>query len=269
VSWVYLPGQAADCSLESCLAGEPFARWKSNLSPRQRLSDGSATTLSSLSRSGMTSEPSTGNSGAGSSTSSAADSLAKISAAPALAPGSQARARAFGLKCSALLAKFGLHLSSSKIPRIFELAALSESSKDLPGWVMWDLQECWALGTSARIIGATGCGSLLPTPIASDRNGDRQRGAGSISRGGGRRLTLDMLPTPTAWLCGSDQGGAAGRTGAKRLSLEGRTGGVFIALREWMMGWPIGWSGCAPLATDRFREWLQSHGKCSLESCDK
>jgi hypothetical protein len=71
--------------------------------------------------------------------------------------------------------------------------------------------------------------ALLPTPIASDRNGDRQRGAGSLARGGGRRLTS--------------------------------IGGVFIALREWMMGWPLGWSACEPLATDRFQEWRRLHGK--------
>jgi hypothetical protein len=101
---------------------------------------------------------------------------------------------------------------------------------------------------------------MLPTPIASDRNGDRQRGAGSVARGGGRRLTVDMLPTPTATLYGSNQGGAAGRVGPKRQSLEGRTGGVWLAFREWLMGMPIGWTGSEPLATDRFREWQRSHG---------
>jgi hypothetical protein len=122
----------------------------------------------------------------------------------------------------------------------------------------------------AMLTGTSGTGKMTPsgpcrtpmrpTPIASDRNGDRQRGAGSIARGGGRRLTLDMLPTPTATLYGSNQGGAAGRTGKKRLSLEGRTGGVFIALREWMMGFPIGWTASEPLATGRFQRWLRSHG---------
>lgn len=29
---------------------------------------------------------------------------------------------------------------------------------------------------------------------------------------------------------------------------------------EWLMGWPIGWTGLEPLATDRFREWLELHG---------
>jgi hypothetical protein len=29
---------------------------------------------------------------------------------------------------------------------------------------------------------------------------------------------------------------------------------------EWLMGWPIGWTDCEPLATDRFRSWQRSHG---------
>jgi hypothetical protein len=78
---------------------------------------------------------------------------------------------------------------------------------------------------------------LLPTPIASDRNGDRQRGSGSLARGGGRRLTN-----------------------------ETSGGGSFIAVREWMVGWPLGWSACEPLATDRFQQWLRSHGASCRDS---
>lgn len=32
---------------------------------------------------------------------------------------------------------------------------------------------------------------------------------------------------------------------------------------EYLMGWPIGWSDLAPLATDKYRSWLQRHGACS------
>lgn len=28
---------------------------------------------------------------------------------------------------------------------------------------------------------------------------------------------------------------------------------------EWLMGWPIGWTGLQPLGTDRFRAWQQQH----------
>jgi hypothetical protein len=31
---------------------------------------------------------------------------------------------------------------------------------------------------------------------------------------------------------------------------------------EWLMGWPLGWTDLKPLAMDKFREWLQQHGKC-------
>jgi hypothetical protein len=38
---------------------------------------------------------------------------------------------------------------------------------------------------------------------------------------------------------------------------------------EWFMGWPIGWSGCEPLATDKFQQWLDSHGISSSEESAK
>jgi hypothetical protein len=30
---------------------------------------------------------------------------------------------------------------------------------------------------------------------------------------------------------------------------------------EWLMAWPIGWTGSSPLATGRFQAWLRSHGE--------
>ena len=71
---------------------------------------------------------------------------------------------------------------------------------------------------------------------------------------------LNNLPTPTAKLYGNNRGGAAGRVGKVRPSLESLTGGVYPALREWIMGWPIGWTALRPLEMDRFQEWLHSHG---------
>jgi hypothetical protein len=39
------------------------------------------------------------------------------------------------------------------------------------------------------------------------------------------------------------------------------TGALNPSWVEWLMGWPIGWTDCAPLGTDRFRSWQRSHGK--------
>jgi len=30
---------------------------------------------------------------------------------------------------------------------------------------------------------------------------------------------------------------------------------------EWLMGWPIGWTDCDVLETDKFQQWLRLHGK--------
>jgi len=70
-----------------------------------------------------------------------------------------------------------------------------------------------------------------------------------------------MFATLAATLYGNNKGGSAGRTGKTRESFERDVGMFSLTLREWMMGWPIGWTACEPLATDRFQQWLDSHGK--------
>jgi hypothetical protein len=48
-----------------------------------------------------------------------------------------------------------------------------------------------------------------------------------------------------------------------------RTGGELNA--EWieaLMGWPIGWTGCTPLETDKFQAWWQLHGIFSPANTD-
>jgi hypothetical protein len=38
---------------------------------------------------------------------------------------------------------------------------------------------------------------------------------------------------------------------------------------EWLMGWPLGWTDCAASATDKFRQWCDSHGKPSTGEASK
>jgi len=45
-------------------------------------------------------------------------------------------------------------------------------------------------------------------------------------------------------------------------TLAARVGGKLNpAWVEWLMGWPLGWTGLEPLEMDKFRLWLQQHGK--------
>jgi hypothetical protein len=144
---------------------------------------------------------------------------------------------------------------------------------------------CWARPISVPHISASECG-LLPTPTTvgdemapsmmkwpvhralqdlvarqalptpTTKVGWSQR---TGPRGSGQRKPSleNLLPTPTATLYGSNRGGAAGRTGPERPSLEHLSGGPCLWLREWMMGWPIGWTASAPLETARFLQWRQ------------
>ena len=82
------------------------------------------------------------------------------------------------------------------------------------------------------------------------------------------------LPTPVASTYGSNKGGAAGRVGKERLSLQSMatrnewpegmarcdiTGPLSPMWTEWLMAWPVGASDLKPLETERFQAWLRSH----------
>lgn len=74
-----------------------------------------------------------------------------------------------------------------------------------------------------------------PTPLARDWKG-------SI----GRSLKGLEMDLPTAVKRGGDQ--------TQPTTLN-------PAWVEWLMGWPIGWTDLKPLETDKFQQWLDSHGK--------
>lgn len=121
-----------------------------------------------------------------------------------------------------------------------------------------------------------------PTPNIP--NGGRQMSLeGVVRKGmtdkGKRQVDLGSVarhwPTPSAQSYGINQGGAAGRTGPKRESLEyasrslparqtskpgakptRRLNPRFV---EWLMGWPIGWTDCDSAATGSYRSWRQLH----------
>ncbi len=40
------------------------------------------------------------------------------------------------------------------------------------------------------------------------------------------------------------------------------SGSINPNLYEWLMGWPIEWTGLKPLAMDKFQQWSEQHGNC-------
>jgi hypothetical protein len=252
-----------------CLDGTRSAPSSSSRTVSKSLRNASGTDTSSRSRSGMISARSTDVRGEAESTSLAVVSHARISRPRAGERASTEIARGFGSKCSESLARYGLRMSLPKTPRTCALADSALLSRGLPTWGMIVRGVCSELGTSARRIDETGCGSLLPTPT-----GAGNEGSPSMQKWAGHRRLAAMLPTCLA----SDHKGQSSALrirqghGGPRLtpSLAEDRGfttrtdaGVFLTLREWMLGWPIGWTALGPLATDRFREWQSSHGVCS------
>lgn len=279
MSWHFLQGQA-EGSWEVLLRSIPFAV--------PFCSRGNAMVTSIDSRSGMTCKRSTVDRGAGTWTSSAADSHAKTSASPqAVAPQESTVQKAvFGWRWPESFARFDRATYSWKIRQLSLFEGLDAFSEIWPQWGSMRDGECSEQTPSGHLISENGSG-LLPTLRASEsRNGFSMRPAeltrhvpgisallrvaSSVLPGTAeiesmlnanaakkletvRRLLREgNLPTPMATPYGSMTGGGA--------SIEQRIGGQWICFREWMMGWPLGWTASEPLETDRFHKWLHWHG---------
>lgn len=190
----------------------------------------------------MTSPPLTVDHGMGQSTSSAADSPAKTSAAPERNPAWLGRGRVFGLNSLASLGKYDRVTCSWKTPQTSLLEGLDMFLEIWPRWGLMLAGECWELATKAPRTDDTGSGSW-PTPTAS------------LSKHGWAAIAppdRDFKHRNSAIV-------------QANVRAEMRTHGTFprVELLEWLMGWPIEWTALEPLATDRFLRWLHSHGTFS------
>lgn len=289
MSWHFLRGRAEVSWPHTYLDGAPAALLRLMPTAATCSSPDSGTGTSPASPCGTTSAPLTDAPGGATSTSSLEGSPARTSPRRVAEEDLPESVRGFGSRCSESLERCGLRMSSRRTVRTCVPVDSAPSSRDLPAWGMMRNGECWELGTSVRPTDATECG-LLPTYVARDHRSGKasetthnrnsrplneviqrmghlptptaagNEASPSMLKWPAHRRLQRLLPTPSARLYGNNQGGAAGRTGPKRPSIDVLTGGPWIAFREWMMGWPIGWTASKPLATDRFRRWLHSHG---------
>ena len=111
--------------------------------------------------------------------------------------------------------------------------------------------------------------NLWPTPMASDA----ERTSGTFGRGNQTLAgAARSWPTPCARDWKSSNASKETMSKNARPLNETVTNGAGGQLNptwvEWLMGWPLGWTDLMPLATDRFRQWLQQHGVCFQERQD-
>ena len=94
-----------------------------------------------------------------------------------------------------------------------------------------------------------------PTPTKSDGT----VGPGNSGREGGDNLrtAVSMFPSPAARDYRSPN-----KNGNMKDQLPNVVGGQLNPTWvEWLMGWPLGWTDLRPLEMDRFRQWLEQHGR--------
>ncbi len=134
------------------------------------------------------------------------------------------------------LARYNPDSYSWKTRQCSLLGGLIEFSETFPRWGTMQDGEFWGLLTPGRRTNANGSG-LWPTPCKCVA-GKSEKTLEAVANGL-RQKTLD-----------------------RQLALRGFGVGIpNPTWVEWLMGWPTGWTDMQPLETDRFQQWLSSHGK--------
>jgi hypothetical protein len=136
--------------------------------------------------------------------------------------------------------RFDLNTHSWKTHQCLWEEDLALSSLTLPKWGMMRNGVLWERITSPLLTEETEYGYMLPTPVCQDCRH-------AISRSN---------PQDKQWE--SNLGEVVARFYPEEVKNGSRMNPVFV---EWLMGWTIGWTDLKPLATDKFQQWQQQHGK--------
>ena len=283
MSWLYSQALVVEYLAASCSDGAPFAPLSGKPTPQAYCAPDRTTAHSRLSRFGMTCAPLTEDRGAELLTWYLAAFHAKTSAQPARVQASKASAVECGQKWPASLARYDHDLRLWKTAQCSLLEGLDVYSETWSRWGTMRGGECWA--QLMPVLRTNGSGSgLWPTPTTEGIDGGSNSRKAAKARG--------MWPTPCA--TEARQGLQIGREGkkgsqqslstmvafatpqardfrtgqesrwdnpTKTRNLNDQIGGQLNPTWvEWLMGWPLGWTDLKPLATDKFPQWLRSHG---------
>ena len=259
-----------------------------NLTAEKSSSNGSETESSQSSQFGMMYERSTENRGEEKSMSSAAASLAKTSALQGKKQELTESTVVSGEKCREWLARYDRNTSSWKTRQLLLFEDSDESWEIWPRWGMMQDGECFPAERSAVCICENASSFSLPTPVSSEATSGRiftpniraksfrtktgswrKRWLNGESSNLGLTRTLRLsLPTigyneykgsgSKRFLGSKDFRGAKMSEGLRTC----KTDPIYLnpLFAELVMMWPTEWTDLRPLATDRFREWLNSHG---------
>lgn len=236
MSWHFSRALVAAFSAENCSDGGPSALSKLSLSPALCSWRDKTMEACPHSRSGTMSAHSTDDYGVERWMSCLEDSHAKTYQSLETGTGLMVSVPGYGVTCGESSAKWDADTSSWRTRQRSLFGGLEQYSGTWPRWGMMRAGEFWALTMPAHLTSASVSGSWI-TPLKSQA----PRGWGLS---GGRARYGETLM----------------RNALRDISEYGWK--LNPCSHEWLMGWPIGWTGLSPLATDKFQRWRLSHGVC-------
>jgi hypothetical protein len=237
MSWLYSRALVEEYSAANSSDGAPSAPSNTTPTPQAFLWRDKTTDAWTRFPSGMTCELLTADRGEGLLKSFLAGFHAKTLVPQVKAPALAESEADCGPKWPESLARWHRDTSSWRTRQCLLFEDSTESLETLPIWGLMQGGELWALTTPEHLIDATESG-FWPTPVASDYNARR----------------------PSANWAGTDLVSMVWRRSGGTENPSKRPAKLHPDWTEWLMGWPIAWTECTPLATDKFQQWLRSHG---------
>jgi len=239
MSWHYLQGQEAASWEGSSLDGAPSALLSLIPTPEKSCSQDKQTDALSDSRYGMTLRRSTAIRGEEALTWFRGDSPVRTYLAPVKERGLTERSLDCGPSLPGSLARCSPPMSGWKTRQCSLFGGLTEFSGTWPRWGMMHDGELLRLATPGHLTGGNESGSW-DTPCKADAHPRAYGRKGPWNGPGQKHLQAQAY---------------------ERMTPECVDGGKLNpAWVEWLMGWPVGWTNLQQSATDRFRQWLSSHG---------
>lgn len=271
MSWLFSRALVAEYSADTSLDGEQSVPSNGTITQLAFLSPDKMTEFSRLSRFGMTFKPLTESLGADLLMSYLADFLVKTSAQLGREQESKEVVAACGSTWPESSARFCLDTSSWKTAHCLWEEVLQSSSVILPRWGMTRNGHVYQHPTATRPIRGTASG-LWQTPTVSCAEHPGQKAWKPHQQ---LRLTQQvnnqkLWPTQTVndsknSTLPTSQINRDNIPGAMLRDVESAGGQLNPEWVEWLMGWPLGWTGLKPLEMGRFREWQQQHGSYFMD----
>jgi len=236
MSWHFSLVLVEEYSLASFWGGEPCAQWKSTPTAQDDLCSAKMRGTFHRSPFGMMYVPSTDTHGKGLLMWYRGDFPAPTSALPERKLESTETKAGSGWKWRESFVKYDLDTRSWRTRQCSLIGDSNVFSETWPRWGSMHDGECLDLATLAPSTAVIAPGSW-PTPCHGS-----SRWGGTFQEVGGSKNKLRGTPI----------------------------GKLYVNPDFWesLMGWPIGWTGIAPLATGKILEWQQQHSPYSPETED-